>query len=280
MRQFYKLYLMKFSTAIGINQLIRKNLFRFLSLWWSVSNLWAKYLCVSVPIVLYHRIDEVMFDPHFHCVKPETFREHIAFYVENYDVISLSEYIVRRKDMRLNGSELVITFDDGYRDNLINALPILNEFGVCATIFITTASLGERASFPWDMQYEKSDRAVFLSQEELQVLANHPLIEIGAHTITHQRLGDLSEHDQRSEIVRSVEKIEKIIGKKVDYFAYPFGGIFDFTKETQKIVGESDFIAGLANIPKYAVYRSSIFALPRFNIREYTVPELRKLLLI
>ena len=89
-------------------------------------------------ILNYHRIcpDNVMNKPNDElAVSVSRFREQLLFLKKNYNLISLDNLLKFEKSSKTN---ICITFDDGYKDNLIYALPILNEFNIPATIYIIT----------------------------------------------------------------------------------------------------------------------------------------------
>lgn len=230
----------------------------------------------TIPILLYHRIDTVKSDPVMLVVSPKIFEEHIKFLNNFYKPISLNELARRKKENSIQGNEICITFDDGYRDNLKNALPILEKYNTPATIFVTTSQLGEKASFDWDNEYPEEDRAYFLSKKEILFLSNNPLIEIGGHTHSHVRLSDLPKEKQLTEIKTNKEILEKITQKKILHFAYPFGGKRDFNKKTIKIVKNLQFIAAYENTGLLATNSSNTLFYPRINIRECTIIELAK----
>lgn len=232
----------------------------------------------TVTILLYHRIDRINHDPVMLAVTPETFEEHIKYINKFYKPVSLSELVKRINNKSLSGNEICITFDDGYKDNFTNALPILEKYNTPATIFITTGNLGKQASFEWDMKYNSTERAYFLSEEEIKFLANHRLIEIGAHTNSHKRLSDLSRNDQLYEIETSKKILENIINKKVLHFAYPFGGRQDFNKISKNIVKDLGFISAYENTGLLGTESSNLFSFPRINIRECDIKSLSKLL--
>jgi len=232
----------------------------------------------TVPVLLYHRIDNISADPVMLVVKPETFEEHIKYINKFYKPISLSELVRRLKSGSLLGDEICVTFDDGYKDNFTNALPILKKYNTPATIFVTTSNLGNQASFDWDMKYNPKERAFFLSKEEIAILANHPLIEIGAHTHTHLRLSDFSKHDQLKEIEASKKILEDVIKKKVLHFAYPFGAKQDFNNLSESVVAGLGFISAYENTGLLGIASSDVYSFPRINIREGSVSYLSKLL--
>jgi len=100
-------------------------------------------------ILLYHRVGAVnkRLDPYSLTVSPENFSEHLRI-LKNYNVISLSELIKRINDKNLNNNYVVITFDDGYADNLYIVKPLLEKFNIPATFFLTSGYSGKY--FWWD----------------------------------------------------------------------------------------------------------------------------------
>lgn len=98
-------------------------------------------------VLLYHRIDRALHDPLLLSVTPQHFREHLKVLAELGEVVPLDQLIKRRPRSR----RFAITFDDGYRDNLSNAAPILAEESAPATVFVVPSvatSLSQR--FWWD----------------------------------------------------------------------------------------------------------------------------------
>ncbi|MHA1755286.1 MAG: polysaccharide deacetylase family protein [Promethearchaeota archaeon] len=81
-----------------------------------------------------------------------TFREQINFFYNNFNIVSLESIINPNKRKKLPRKSLIITFDDGYRDNFLNAYPILKEKGIEATICINTAFLDNKDMF-WGCKY-------------------------------------------------------------------------------------------------------------------------------
>ena len=99
--------------------------------------------------LLYHRVTELPLDPQRLCVTPQHFGEHLDVLVEHSTLESL-EFIDRFRRGRLPSRAVVVTFDDGYADNLSNAKPILERYGVPATVFVTTGDMGGDREFWWD----------------------------------------------------------------------------------------------------------------------------------
>lgn len=234
-------------------------------------NCHTKLFSSPATILLYHRIDTVGQDPLKLCVPSACFERHLQFLTKHYEVLTLEKLAAKVSTKTLAGNEAAITFDDGYRDNLIHALPLLEKYNVPATIFIVTSQMGQRASFPWDKQYQEKDRAVFLSESEIRELARHPLITIGAHTHNHSRLSELSFTEQQYEVMKGKEILEQIISKPVTVFAYPFGGTYDFTADSKHATAEAAFEIACTNTGEVATEDSDLLTLPRINIRAYSI---------
>jgi len=107
-------------------------------------------LARQVIILLYHRIAETASDPWSLCVTPRHFAEHL-------EVLAKQGYRMRLERLArvLDGGGLphrsaVITFDDGYVDNLWNARPLLERFDLPATVFVATANINQDREFWWD----------------------------------------------------------------------------------------------------------------------------------
>ena len=101
-------------------------------------------------ILLYHRIAKVPFDPQLLCVTPEHFTEHMDVLAGEYTPMRLLDL---NRRLSLKGSlrrNVIITFDDGYEDNLLFAKPILERYEAPATFFIVAGQLNKKSEFWWD----------------------------------------------------------------------------------------------------------------------------------
>jgi len=105
-------------------------------------------------------------------------------------------------------SRVALTFDDGFRDNLTVAAPMLEKYSMPATVFVTPGFIGNQS---------------YLSREELRELSRHPLITIGAHGLWHRHFTHLPADEARRELVEARRALEEITGQKVDLMAWPYG---------------------------------------------------------
>jgi peptidoglycan/xylan/chitin deacetylase (PgdA/CDA1 family) len=123
---------------------------------------------------LYHRIADTEIDPHDLCVSPRHFAEQLAVLAQRYTLLSLPQCEEAVRQGRLPRHVAVITFDDGYADNLHVAKPLLERHGLPATLFITTGQINNPREFWWD-ELEK----VFLLPD---TLPQHLDMEVNGHT--------------------------------------------------------------------------------------------------
>jgi peptidoglycan/xylan/chitin deacetylase (PgdA/CDA1 family) len=96
-------------------------------------------------ILCYHRVAEDVEDPFYLCVRPDNFATHLEEMSRAREPSTLADVSVPSRRPRV-----VVTFDDGYRDNLTNALPIAESKGVPITVFVTSGILRNHNGLWWD----------------------------------------------------------------------------------------------------------------------------------
>ncbi|ADY56017.1 polysaccharide deacetylase [Syntrophobotulus glycolicus DSM 8271] len=172
----------------------------------------------QVPVLYYHSImterGNVLRIP------VEEFAEQMKYLSENgYHVISLNRLYDAFNGVPLPSKPVVITFDDGYEDNYLNAYPVMKKYGFTGTIFMVSNYV---------------DGTGYLKTEHLRELQANGWI-IGGHTAEHINLPTVSAQEALKELQESRQDLEKILGAEIRYFAYPFGGydnkIIEMVKE-------------------------------------------------
>jgi peptidoglycan/xylan/chitin deacetylase (PgdA/CDA1 family) len=101
-------------------------------------------------ILVYHRVTEVPSDPQLLCVAPEHFADQLEVLRQYYQPIQLHQMAKDLQNGVLPHHSIAVTFDDGYADNLYWGKPLLEQYDVPATIFVTTGHIGEQREFWWD----------------------------------------------------------------------------------------------------------------------------------
>lgn len=104
----------------------------------------------GVLILRYHRVTQLACDPHAIAVHPQSFREHLEILRSRYAPHSLSSVVRALGQGDLPKLGVVITFDDGYADNLWEAKPALEQYDIPATVFVITGYIGQDQEFWWD----------------------------------------------------------------------------------------------------------------------------------
>jgi len=160
-------------------------------------------------ILLYHSVGTKA----IRSVSPDRFARQMEWVRDHFDVRCLRAGF---EDLR-DGSRrpLVVTFDDGYRDNHEEAFPVLESLGLTATFFVSTNHVGGQMD-TWNGPMSMMDRA----QLRELARAGH---EIGSHGRSHRRLTTLSDDELREETRTSRRRLEDWIGGSVSSFAYPHG---------------------------------------------------------
>jgi peptidoglycan/xylan/chitin deacetylase (PgdA/CDA1 family) len=206
----------------------------------------------GVVVLMYHRVNDVL-KPNDLVVSVERFRQHMRYLKRNCEVISMEQFLLGHqvtKSPVTSKTKVLITFDDGYRDNYLNAYPILKELGLPATIFLTTGMIGTDLKRP---RYQTMPIPDMLNWGEVNEMAQNG-ITFGPHTVSHPHLAQLSREEQEREIGESIkvlrenlkiedgrENIDKksnpfsIVDLQSSIFCYPYG---DYNETTLKVLKE------------------------------------------
>jgi peptidoglycan/xylan/chitin deacetylase (PgdA/CDA1 family) len=289
-------------------------------------------------ILMYHRIAQDAQDPWQLCVSPANFAAQMQVIRRRRRPMRLAELTRQLQQGQCPRGAVVITFDDGYRDNLLAALPVLEAGDVPATVFCTAGYVGREQPFWWDrlatlllaperlpptlaldvggQQWRKdlgnaasnngdasprlafyrevwgrlrplaeadrqqalaaiaewsadagaAEAPVALSHQQLSALAASPLIEIGAHSVTHAALPALTPAEQCAEIGQSKALLENLINRPVLNFAYPFG---DQSPETAALVRDAGFHSSCTTATGAVHAGTDLFQLPRIGVGDW-----------
>ncbi len=179
-------------------------------------------MSTSIPILMYHEVTSrppVAYRKY--AITPRTFARQMRWLAfEGYHPISLQDLFDARTDQkRLPTRPVIVTFDDGYRDCVNNAVPILKEHGFTATFFIVAGLVGKTSRW---LVKERGFELPLADWSSLRDLRSAGL-ELGSHGMTHARLTELSSAVCREELLESRQLMEDRLGHEVRHLAYPFG---------------------------------------------------------
>src|SRR5215813_11653478 len=154
-------------------------------------------------------------------ISPEGFARQLAWLGRRRTVVPLTDTL--SADRARN--RVAITFDDGFKENLTVALPLLEKHSLPATVFVTAGFV---------------DRDDYLSRSELRELARHPLITIGAHGLWHRHFNLLPDDEARRELIEARRVLEQITDREVNLMAWPYG---ECDSRLEQLAGESGYLA-------------------------------------
>jgi len=192
---------------------------------------------MNIPILMYHQIDV---PPPSGTplrglvVSPGAFsRQMYLLRLLGYKGLSMRElepYLAGKKEGKVAG----ITFDDGYQNNLRNALPVLKQYGFTATCYAVSSMIGGTNSWDRGLVAEQplmteSDWKIWLSSG----------MEVGSHTRTHADLETLDTAQAKEEIRDSREELESRLSCQVRHLCYPYGR---YSVQHARIAAESGYI--------------------------------------
>jgi peptidoglycan/xylan/chitin deacetylase (PgdA/CDA1 family) len=201
------------------------------------SNLHALLLRDVAVIVAFHRIEDTTAASGL-TTSVGMFERYCRFFQRHFRVVSLPDLVHRlERGLPLN-RELAITFDDGYRDNFENAVPVLEKFSLPATFFVVTQWIGTDVVPWWDRQ--QGVRHPWMTWDQVRRL-HRKGFDVGAHTRTHVDLGGVSDDEARVEIREARFELERQLAAPVELFAYPYGGPSNLAETSRAFVKASGF---------------------------------------
>jgi peptidoglycan/xylan/chitin deacetylase (PgdA/CDA1 family) len=156
--------------------------------------------------------------------------------------------------------QLVLTFDDGFRDVIENALPVLQQHRFRAIQFLVSDLIGK--SNEWQQRAGDVSEPLMDEAQVRDWLATGQ--QIGSHTRTHPWLTRLSRADAREEISGSKKALENRFGLMVENFCYPYG---DWNEIVRELVIEAGYKTACTTISGINTAADSPFALKRFTAR-------------
>ena len=196
-------------------------------------------------LLVYHRFTDD--GPKSTSVSPEVFRAHLSYLQDNdFEVLPLNEVIeALQANTTLPDKCVSLTADDGYQSIYDNAYPLLKEFQMPMAVFVSTEAIDKHfpAMMSWQQLDEMSD-----------------LVAVYNHGVSHSHLVDKESEMISAEITDAQKRLEKELGTKTKFFAYPYGEFDDATYDQLQALGYMGFGQQSGSIGKH----SDWFNLPRY----------------
>jgi peptidoglycan/xylan/chitin deacetylase (PgdA/CDA1 family) len=214
-----------------------------------------------LPILVYHRIaNSGPVGLTEYRLPVEAFEAQISYLrQQGYYSVDLDEWSLGKLTGKpASGWPILITFDDGYRDFIDFAWPVLHSHGLSAMVFVVTHKVGSVSD--WDLSF--GDPAPLLDWAQIRQLRCEG-VKFGSHTATHQRLSDIPIEDAINEATRSRILLQQRLGEDVHAIAYPWG-VSDARIRTE--LTKCGYELGLTTNFGIATLSDDLMALPRIEI--------------
>ena len=194
----------------------------------------------EMPVIMYHRFIEQESEKGVHgtWLPVAMFEKHLKLMKWlGYETLTFADLADKGFIHRLQYGKkyLMITVDDGYRDNLTRMLPLLEKYGYKAVVYIVTGEDHNR----WDVEHptHPDTPVALMSGDEIKALVASGHVEIGGHTLTHPRLSTLPPEAQAQEIRANKERLERLLDHPLLSFAYPYGDLNESAKAQTSAAG-------------------------------------------
>lgn len=231
-------------------------------------NHYSKIKKYEIPVLMYHQFVENSNDGGkiklFVTKKQFEFQLKILRFF-NYETITFNDLLKIGLENRFNKKYIILTVDDGYRDNYKILFPLLKKYKMKAVIFLVSGLKYNK----WTIDSDNEKKFELLLDEEVQEMKESGYIEFGGHTLSHPNLFETSIEKSKEEIFEDIKITEKRINRKLNVFAYPYGRRKEITKEIVKEAGynfavstdtgSGVFTEDLFDIRRTAIDKTSIF---------------------
>ena len=221
-----------------------------LIIWAGIQYLLAQPEPEGFPILEYHMVQEHNPDKAYeYNVPPRDFEEQLDYLKEaGYTTISIRDYLRAKKGFQqLPDKPIILTFDDGYETNYTELLPILEQRGLKATIFMVGNDIGRENYMSWDQLKDIQHRGV----------------EIGSHTANHLPLTEMDLNTARDEVKLSKLLMEWNGMDTIYTLSYPNG---KYSSELLEVLKEEEYLAAVTGDAGLNTFETNPYLLQRINI--------------
>jgi peptidoglycan/xylan/chitin deacetylase (PgdA/CDA1 family) len=224
----------------------------------------------SLRVLMYHKVNDLpnnrMSMPVSHFDEQMAELGELGYTVVDLDAV-LGHYVGRHP---LPEGAVLITFDDGYRDNLENAAPVLKKHGYPAVQFVPIAYVGDSQPLPHEKYL--SAHGVFnptVDWDEIRELERHG-VRIESHGISHRPLAELEIDEAAREIAISKLKLEQRLGRPVRAFSYVKGSEADYKPVHPSLVRQAGYDLAFTAVSGANSPSSDPLQLRRYNVEPYS----------
>lgn len=176
-----------------------------------------------------------------------------------YETITFKDLEKIGMENRFKKKYIILTVDDGYKNNYDIMFPVLKKYGMKAVIFLVSDETYNR----WDVEKFGEEKLELMQPDEVKEMIDSGLIEFGGHTLTHCDFHKIDIEQAKKEIYKNKEKLEEKYKINLTTFAYPYGHLTEDVKKIVKEAGYSfavstDTGSGYIEDDRYEIRRSGI----------------------
>lgn len=197
-------------------------------------------------------------------VAPERFEAQLRWLSDNGWQFAFMSALEQPDTLRQK--TVILTFDDGYEDNLLAADPLLVRFGACATLYLVEDRFERDWSTSKKAHHDSGElmREAKLSDEQVEGMLASGRWELGGHTRTHANLARLTIDEAREEIGAARTALQTRFATRLGSFAYPFGIYAARDVELTRVLGYKTAVTTREGIPEDLAQQA--FELPRIKV--------------
>jgi peptidoglycan/xylan/chitin deacetylase (PgdA/CDA1 family) len=224
----------------------------------------------SLRVLMYHKVNDL---PNNRMSMPVSrFDEQMAQLRElGYRVVDLDAVLAHYgRGEPLPEGAVLITFDDGYRDNLLNAAPVLAKHGYPAVQFVPIAYVGDAQPLPHERYLSAHGvHNPTVDWDELRELERYG-VRIESHGISHKPLAELEIDEAAREIAISKLELERRLGRPVRAFSYVKGSEADYKPVHPSLVKQAGYDIAFTAVSGANSPQSDPLQLRRYNVEPYS----------
>jgi peptidoglycan/xylan/chitin deacetylase (PgdA/CDA1 family) len=221
-------------------------------------------------ILYYHNVGTRTHGLKGACISPRALARQMQYLkFRGYRTVRLEELVGYLKTGKsLPKKIFAITFDDGYQDNYQNAFPILQRLDYTATVFIPTDHVGKMIGYGINAPEQR------LSWNEISIMSHE--WDFASHGVTHTPITILSPDQIWRELTESRDVIQKMLGKEIGLFCYPYGAYNDVAIRSLKEAGYKAAVTNAVGLLGEGT-NQNMYALPRIEWKELSSSSIKNL---
>lgn len=220
----------------------------------------------EIPILMYHQFVKEKKDTKIETyVTAKQFEQHLKILkFLGYETITFRDLNKIGLENRFDKKYIIITVDDGYKNNYEIMFSLLKKYNMKAVIYLVSDLKYNK----WDVDKYGEEKLELMNDYEIKEMINSGLIEFGGHTMHHVSFYETNLLEAEKEIQMNKEKLEKKYNIKLTSFAYPYGHI---TEESKRIVKECGYSFAVSTDTGIGIIENDLYDIRRTAIDKTSI---------